>query len=84
MMGVVKTVKRIQVNKIAGHSHLFKNIIYKETHPTEHDESDDLELMKKEIQLIGVNAAGLPIKVSLIRDTLGSKSKWGDTTITME
>jgi hypothetical protein len=47
MMGVVAAVRRIQINKIAYHPHLFKALINKETHPTEHDESDDTELGKE-------------------------------------
>ena len=49
MIGVIKSVRRIQIKNIAYHPHLFKAIIIKETHPTEHDESDDLELIKLEL-----------------------------------
>tara|TARA_R110002110_G_scaffold157843_1_gene354905 strand:- start:142 stop:303 length:162 start_codon:yes stop_codon:yes gene_type:complete len=48
MIGVIKSVRRIQIKNIAYHPHIFKAII-KETHPTEHDESDDLELIKLEL-----------------------------------
>ena len=52
MIGVIKTVRYIQVKNIAYHPHLFKAIIIKEklsneTHPTEYDESDDIEAHKK-------------------------------------
>ena len=48
MLGVIREAKRvIQVNNIQYCPNLFKAIIMKPNHPTEHDESDDIELMKK-------------------------------------
>jgi hypothetical protein len=49
MIGVVKAVRRVQVKKIAYCPNLFKAIITYEmhSHPTEHDESDDIEAQKE-------------------------------------
>tara|TARA_R110000824_G_scaffold6531_2_gene30166 strand:+ start:1899 stop:2093 length:195 start_codon:yes stop_codon:yes gene_type:complete len=54
MNGVIKAVRHIQVKNIAYHPHLFKAIITYETHPTQYDESDDLEYQKQYInKLVG-------------------------------
>ena len=47
MSGLVKSVRHIQVKKIAYCPNLFKAIITYEPHSTEWDESDDLEYQKK-------------------------------------
>jgi hypothetical protein len=84
MIGVVAAVRRIQINKIAYHPHLFKAIINKETHPTEHDESDDTELVK---EVIKTNAScdfyGKP-KYTGFHKYQQTPNEWGGTTITME
>jgi len=46
MNGLVKSVRHIQVKQIAYCPNLFKAIITYEPHPTEYDESDDLEYQK--------------------------------------
>ena len=47
MNGLVKSVKHIQVKQIAYCPKLFKITIEYEPHPTEYDESDDLEYQKQ-------------------------------------
>ena len=47
MIGIIKAVRHIQIKNIAYHPHLFKAIITYEIHPTEYDESDDLEYQKE-------------------------------------
>ena len=43
---MIKIVRQIQLNKIASLPNHYKAIITYETHPTEYDESDDLEYQK--------------------------------------
>ena len=47
MNGLVKSVRHIQVKRIAYCPNLFQMIIDYEPHPTEFDESDDLEYQKQ-------------------------------------
>ena len=47
MNGLVKSVRHIQVKKIAYAPKLFEMLIEYEPHPTEYDESDDLEYQKQ-------------------------------------
>ena len=48
MMGIVREAKRhVQLKQVAYCPNLFKAVITKKSHPTEHDESDDIELQKK-------------------------------------
>jgi len=47
MNGLVKTVKHIQVKQISYCPKIFEALITYEPHPTEYDESDDLEYQKK-------------------------------------
>jgi len=46
MNGLVKSIRHIQINKIAFSPQLYSAIITYESHPTEHDESDDIEAQK--------------------------------------
>ena len=46
MNGLVKAVRHIQIKKIAFTPQLYSAIITYETHPTEYDESDDIEAQK--------------------------------------
>jgi hypothetical protein len=46
MNHLVKSIKHIQINKIASTPQLFNAIITYEIHPTEHDESDEIEAQK--------------------------------------
>ena len=43
MNGLVKSVRHIQIKKIAYTPQLYTAIITYETHPTQYDESDDIE-----------------------------------------
>ena len=47
MIGLIKAVRRVQVKQIAYCPNLFKAIITYEMHPTEYDESDDIEAQKE-------------------------------------
>jgi hypothetical protein len=47
MNALVKSVRHIQVKQIAYCPKLFQMIIEYEPHPTEYDESDDLEYQKQ-------------------------------------
>ena len=47
MNGLVKTIRHIQVKQISYAPQLFQAIIEYEPHPTEYDESDDLEYQKQ-------------------------------------
>ena len=47
MNALVKTVKHIQVKQISYCPKIFEALITYEPHPTEYDESDDLEYQKK-------------------------------------
>jgi len=47
MNGLVKTVRHIQVKQISYSPKLFQAIITYNPHPTEYDESDDLEYQKQ-------------------------------------
>jgi len=73
MTSVVKAVRHIQLKQISYYPKLFEAIITYEPHPTEYDESDDLEYQKNLIN-------------KLISDNwfVSSKIKWGATTINME
>lgn len=73
MTSVVKAVRHIQLKQISYCPKLFEAIITYEPHPTEYDESDDLEYQKNLIN-------------KLISDNwfVSSKIKWGATTINME
>ena len=44
--GLVKSVRHIQVKRISFHPKLFEAIITYQPHPTESDESDELETAK--------------------------------------
>lgn len=46
MNGLVKAVRHIQIKKIAYTPQLYTAIITYEAHPTEYDESDDIEAQK--------------------------------------
>jgi len=46
MNSLVKSVRHIQIKKIAFSPQLYTAIITYETHPTEYDESDDIEHQK--------------------------------------
>tara|TARA_R110000824_G_scaffold297595_1_gene485831 strand:- start:157 stop:375 length:219 start_codon:yes stop_codon:yes gene_type:complete len=46
MNGLVKTIRHIQIKKIAYTPQLYTAIITYEAHPTEFDESDDIEAQK--------------------------------------
>ena len=45
--GLVKSVRHIQVKQISFHPKLFEAIITYQPHPTEFDESDELEYQKQ-------------------------------------
>tara|TARA_R110000824_G_scaffold157869_3_gene331402 strand:- start:2976 stop:3164 length:189 start_codon:yes stop_codon:yes gene_type:complete len=47
MIGVIKSVRRVQVKQIAYCPNIFKAVITYEMHPTEYDESDDIEAQKE-------------------------------------
>ena len=48
MLKAIREAKRVvQYKQVAYCPNLFKAVIIKNTHPTEYDESDDLELIKK-------------------------------------
>ena len=47
MNGLVKAVRHIQIKKIAFTPQLYTAIITYEAHPTQYDESDDIEYQKK-------------------------------------
>ena len=47
MNRLVKSIRHIQVKQIAYSPKLFEAIIQYEPHPTEYDESDDLEYQKQ-------------------------------------
>ena len=44
---MIRNIRHIQIKKVAYHPNLFKAILTYEQHPTEYDESDDLEYQKK-------------------------------------
>ena len=46
MNGLVKSVRHIQIQKIAFTTQLYTAIITYEIHPTHYDESDDIEAVK--------------------------------------
>tara|TARA_B110001454_G_C12682389_1_gene418654 strand:+ start:1020 stop:1214 length:195 start_codon:yes stop_codon:yes gene_type:complete len=46
MNKVIKSVRHIQLKKIAYTPNLYKAVVYYESHSTEYDESDDLEYQK--------------------------------------
>ena len=58
MSSVIKKIYNIQLNKIAYSHNLFKAVITYESHPTEHDESDELEYQKNFIQKNLINNLG--------------------------
>ena len=43
---MIRNIRHIQIKKVAYHPNLFKAILTYEQHPTEYDESDDLEYQK--------------------------------------
>ena len=43
---MIRNIRHIQIKKIAYTPNLFKAIITYEAHPTEYDESDDIEYQK--------------------------------------
>ena len=43
---MIRNIRHIQIKKIAYTPNLFKAIITYESHPTEYDESDDIEYQK--------------------------------------
>ena len=47
MNGLVKSVRHIQVKKISCNPKIFQALINYEPHPTEFDESDELEYQKQ-------------------------------------
>ena len=52
MNGLVKAVRHIQIKKIAFTPQLYCAIITYEAHPTEFDESDDIEAQKNLINTL--------------------------------
>ena len=44
---MIRNIRHIQIKKVAYHPNLFKAILTFEKHPTEYDESDDIEYQKK-------------------------------------
>ena len=74
MIGVIRAVRYIRVNKITSSPNLYKSIVLSDNQfSSEHDESDDIEFEKK-----------LDYKD---RDSHGKKHRltsWGNTTINME
>ena len=58
MSSVIKKIYNIQLNKIAYSHNLFKAVITYESHPTEHDESDELEYQKNFIKKNLINNLG--------------------------
>ena len=47
MLRAIREAKRVvQYKQVAYCPNLFKSVIIKETHPTEFDEADDIELIK--------------------------------------
>ena len=44
---MIRNIRHIQIKKVAYHPNLFKAVLTYEKHPTEYDESDDLEYQKK-------------------------------------
>ena len=64
-------IRYIQLKKIAYHPNLYKSIIYMSVnHPTQYDESDDLEYIKN-------------IKKTIVKKSC-KKVRWGEATIDME
>jgi|TARA_R110002020_G_scaffold85926_6_gene212032 hypothetical protein len=47
---MIRNIRHIQIKKVAYHPNLFKAILTYEKHPTEWDESDDLEYQKNNPQ----------------------------------
>ena len=74
MIGVIRAVRYIRVNKITSSSNLYKSIVLSDNQfSSEYDESDDIEFEKK--------------IVYKDRDSRGKETqdnRWGDTTINME
>ena len=69
MIGIINSIRRIQLKQIAHTPELYMNIkpFINIPHPTRYDESDDIEYQK-----------------TIIKKSEEKKSKWGDTTIHME
>ena len=52
MIGIIKAIRHIQVKRVAHNPNLYKAIItYEMHHPTEYDESDDIESQKNLMSL---------------------------------
>ena len=48
---MIRNVRHIQIKKVAYHPNLFKAVLTYEQHPTQYDESDDLEYQKNNPQV---------------------------------
>jgi len=48
---MIRNIRHIQIKKVAYHPNLFKAVLTYEKHPTEYDESDDLEYQKNNPQV---------------------------------
>ena len=46
---MIRNIRHIQIKKVAYAPNLFKAIITYEKHPTEYDESDDIEYQKRKL-----------------------------------
>ena len=76
MNQLVKSVRHIQVKQISYSPKLFEAIIQYEPHPTEYDESDDLEYQKNLINDL--------VKHNWFITKRKDSNSWGGETINME
>tara|TARA_R110000824_G_scaffold18039_3_gene72241 strand:- start:1054 stop:1323 length:270 start_codon:yes stop_codon:yes gene_type:complete len=89
MNGLVKSVRHIQIKQIAYSPKIFQAIIDYETHPTNYDESDDIEYQKQLMNdLLKTNwfmtDRGLKLIRGGRRGSGPNTASWGKETITME
>ena len=63
MLGIIKKVRHVQVKQVQYCPNIFKAIITYEMHPTEYDESDDIESQKDLMSLWFTTRAGHPYEI---------------------